>query len=160
MKPPGSQFSVPELFDIRYYSEIIAYRNWLFNDKVLSNKIFSLLFSEKICKAKWKNLRDAYKKCNERRKTYLKSGSASKRLPECRYFKWLTFISDTTENKETTSNITLVNPPTCTSLLESGTTLNMSDQVKLGNVESVMEDSPKECTPTIQLKAQDQKISK
>ena len=54
----------------------------------------------------------------------------------------------------------MVNLPTCTSLLESGTTLNMSDQMELGNVESVMEDNPKECTPTIQLKAQDEKDTK
>ena len=54
----------------------------------------------------------------------------------------------------------MVNLPTCTSLLESGTTLNTSDLMELGNVESVMEDNPKKCTPTIQLKAQDEKDTK
>ena len=54
----------------------------------------------------------------------------------------------------------MVNLPTCTSLLESGTTVNTSDQMEPGNVKSVMEDIPEDYTPTIRLKAEDEKDTK
>lgn len=62
-----------------------------------------------ICRAKWKNIRDTYRKCLKRRDLATRSGAGSKRLPECRFFKELEFLSDSVSNKTTISNFTLQN---------------------------------------------------
>lgn len=68
----------------------------------------SILFAvESICRKKWKNIRDTYRKCNKRRDLATRSGAGYKRLPECAYFNQLSFLRDTVTSKQSESNFTL-----------------------------------------------------
>ena len=67
----------------------------------------SILFAvESICRKKWKNIRDTYRKCNKRRDLATRSGAGYKRLPECAYFNQLSFLRDTVTSKQSESNFT------------------------------------------------------
>jgi hypothetical protein len=53
----------------------------------------SILFVvESICRKKWKNIRDTYRKCKKRRDLATRSDAGYKRLPECGYFNELSFL--------------------------------------------------------------------
>ena len=68
----------------------------------------SILFTvESICRKKWKNIRDTYRKCNKSRDLATCSGAGYKCLPECAYFNQLSFLRDTVTSKQSKSNFTL-----------------------------------------------------
>ena len=58
-------------------------------------------------KKQWKNLRDSLERVLEKRVEIVKSGSAGKPLPSCKYFSQLQFVYDKLPKKETHSNIVI-----------------------------------------------------
>ena len=69
-------------------------------------KVFSFLVE--FLKKQWKNFRDSLKRVQEKREE-IKSGSAGKPLPSCKYFSQSQFVYDKLPRKETHSNI-LITP--------------------------------------------------
>lgn len=57
-----------------------------------------------------KNLKDALKKCLDKRKQMTRSGAAASSLPKCKFFDQMTFLHEKSENLPTESNIN-INPP-------------------------------------------------
>ena len=68
-------------------------------------KVFSFLVE--FLKKQWKNLRDSLERVLEKRVEIVKSGSAGKPLPSCKYFSQLQFVYDKLPKKETHSNIVI-----------------------------------------------------
>ena len=58
-------------------------------------------------KAQWKNLKENFKRCLDKRNRMTKSGAVAHSLPTCKYFQNLQFLKDKIGNKETESNISL-----------------------------------------------------
>ena len=58
-------------------------------------------------KAKWKNIRDSYRKCLNKRQQLMRSGSANydKKIQECKFFKELSFLHVVVTSHPTTSNL-------------------------------------------------------
>ena len=69
------------------------------------NEGFSFLVE--FLKKQWKNLRDSLERVLEKRVEIVKSGSAGKPLPSCKYFSQLQFVYDKLPKKETHSNIVI-----------------------------------------------------
>ncbi len=75
-------------------------------------------------KAQWKNLRENFKRCLDKRNRLTRSGAGARSLPTCRYFQNLLFLRDKVSNKETESNVSLPNHSDADSLGDS-ITLNL-----------------------------------
>lgn len=58
-------------------------------------------------KTQWKNLKENFKRCKDKRVRMTRSGVAAHVLPKCKYFENLMFLNDKISNQETESNITL-----------------------------------------------------
>ena len=63
------------------------------------------MFSVEFIKKEWEKLKDNYRKCLQRRERMLKSGSGSKKLPVCNFFKELSFLKDSNASRKTASNV-------------------------------------------------------
>lgn len=72
--------------------------------------IFDFLIVEYL-KSQWKNVKENFKRCLDKRNRMTRSGAASHTLPKCKYFENLLFINDKILNQETCSNIVLPNEP-------------------------------------------------
>jgi hypothetical protein len=58
-------------------------------------------------KQEFKRLKDNLKKCMDRREKATKSGAPHSKLPQCKYFSQLLFLTDKTANKPTVSNVSI-----------------------------------------------------
>ena len=63
----------------------------------------------------WKNVKENYKRCLDKRNRMTRSGAANHTLPTCRYYEQLHFLNDKVSSQETTSNIVLPNDQTVVS---------------------------------------------
>ena len=76
----------------------------------------------------WKNLRDYFKRCNERRGKATRSGAAASMLPTCKFLKNLKFLKDSVNAKETVAYIDFNDDG-------NDVDLNVSEQIQMTAIE-------------------------
>lgn len=142
------------------------------NARTNSWKKLSSMFGKEVefLQRQWKNLKDAMKKCLDKRNRMTRSGAGATELPKCKYFNQLAFLRDKTANKITESNVSLpqtsqtsedfmplspLNSPT--SSTASVVNKNISKKRRTDSLEQILEKSLVDCDSALKEVNEDNK---